>query len=141
MAKTTDTAALIRATGRRVTNARLTVASVLQDARAHMTVAEVLEAVSKSAAHIDQSTVYRVLADLRDAGIVAESQFNPGESTFEWIAGASHHHLHCSSCSRTFGLDDDLVRRFLSAVSRRHDFSPDAPHMVLSGLCAECSAK
>ena len=133
-----NTATLLRSAGRRVTNARLQVAHVLQHSVSHMTVAEVLDGVNRADAHIDQSTVYRVLADLRDSGLVAESRFGTGEASYEWLAGSNHHHLHCSECGETFALDETLVAEFVNRVKDRHGFLADATHMVLNGTCSRC---
>ncbi len=135
-----NTATLLRSAGRRVTNARLHVAHVLQHSSGHVTASGVLAGVAKADAHIDQSTVYRVLADLRDSGLVAESRFGPGEASYEWLAGANHHHLHCSECGKTTALDGELVKRFVGDVKERHGFAVDATHMVLNGVCANCGS-
>lgn len=141
MAAQQDPATLIRSAGKRVTNARLTVAHVLQHDKEHMTATEVLTAVAEADAHIDQSTVYRVLADLRDSGLVAESRFGPGEASYEWLAGSNHHHLHCTECSGTTPLDHALVDRFINGVTEQHGFKTDATHIVLNGICERCGGK
>lgn len=128
----------MRSAGRRVTNARLTVASVLQHGHEHMSAPEVLAAVEAEGVHIDQSTVYRVLADLRDSGLVAESRFGSGEASYEWLAGANHHHLHCTECGKTTVLDQGLVDRFVESVREQHGFEADATHMVMAGICNQC---
>ncbi len=133
-----DPAVLIRSAGKRVTHARLTVVSVLQHGSMHMTATDVLSAVGEAGAHIDQSTVYRVLADLRDSGLVAESRFGSGEASYEWLGGSNHHHLHCNECDRVLPLDDGLVDRFVASVAQSHDFEADATHMVVSGTCDRC---
>lgn len=138
MAAHHDPASLLRSAGRRVTNARLTVASVLQHGVEHMSATEVLSAVEAAGTHIDQSTVYRVLADLRDSGLVAESRFGSGEASYEWLAGANHHHLHCTECGETTPLDHGLVDGFVESVRERHGFEADATHMVLTGVCERC---
>lgn len=135
------TATLLRSAGKRVTTARLHVAHVLQHSRGHISATEVLNRVEETDAHIDQSTVYRVLADLRDAGLVAESRFGPGEASYEWLAGANHHHLHCNECGKTSALDADLVEEFVLSVSDRHGFISDATHLVLNGVCSNCKAE
>ena len=136
-----NTATLLRSAGRRVTNARLQVAHVLQHSKGHMSAAEVLAGVTEADAHIDQSTVYRVLADLRDSGLVAESRFGSSEATYEWVAGANHHHLHCVECGKTTQLAADVVDAFAGSVNDRHGFEADTRHMVLNGICDQCRAE
>lgn len=133
-----NTETLLRSAGRRVTNARLQVAHVLQHSEGHVTASEVLEGVAEAQARIDQSTVYRVLADLRDSGLVAESRFGSSEASYEWLAGSNHHHLHCTECDKVSALDFDPVSEMAEKVLQRHGFEVDATHMVLSGICADC---
>ena len=139
MAINSDPAELIRSAGRKVTNARLTVAEVLLVSDTHMTVPEVVDDVEGAGVHVDKSTVYRVLADLRDLGLVAESRFGAGEANYEWIADSNHHHLYCSVCSETFPLDDDLVDQITKDVYEKYGFSADLSHTVLAGTCRQCS--
>ena len=70
-----DYADLLRRSGRRVTNARLSVMAALGAAEGHLTASQVIESVQQQGSHVDQSTIYRALSDLRDAGMVAESRF------------------------------------------------------------------
>ncbi len=136
-----NTATLLRSAGRRVTNARLQVAHVLQHSRGHLSASGVLAGVRQADGHIDQSTVYRVLADLRDTGLVAESRFGNSEATYEWIAGDDHHHLHCVECGETTQLSSDLVDRFDGAVLEQHGFRAENRHMVINGVCERCSVE
>ena len=130
---------LIRSAGRKVTNARLTVAEVLRGTDTHMTAPEVLDNVEGAGVHVDKSTVYRVLADLRDLGLVAESRFGAGEANYEWIADSNHHHLYCANCRETYPLDDDVVDRITRDVYAKYGFSADLSHTVLAGTCRGCS--
>ena len=139
MAINSDPAELIRSAGRKVTNARLTVAEVLRVSDTHMTAPEVLGDVEGAGVHVDKSTVYRVLADLRDFGLVAESRFGAGEANYEWIADSNHHHLYCSVCHETFPLDDDLIDQITKDVYEKYGFSADLSHTVLAGTCRQCS--
>ena len=91
--------------------------------------------------HVDKSTVYRVLADLRDVGLVAESRFGAGEANYEWIAESNHHHLFCSNCHETSSLDEDLVDRIMDEVYDKYGFSADLNHTVLAGTCRRCSGE
>lgn len=141
MAIDNDPADLIRSAGRKVTNARLTVAEVLRGSDSHMSAPEVLDNVEGAGVHVDKSTVYRVLADLRDLGLVAESRFGAGEANYEWIADSNHHHLFCSNCRETFSLDDELVDRIIRDVYAKYGFSADLNHTVLVGTCGRCSVK
>ena len=131
---------LIRGAGKRATNARVLVSVVLQNTKDHMTPVEIIREVSASGGHIDPSTIYRVLADLRDIGMIAESRFKPGEPRYEWIYGESHHHLHCKFCGDTIPLDTVLVKKFSESIEGTHGFTSNLSHLVLPGKCIQCKS-
>jgi Fe2+ or Zn2+ uptake regulation protein len=103
-----------------------------------MTTAEVIAAARRQVAHIDASTVYRTLAELRDAHMVAETRLAYGESFYEWIAEEPHHHLRCASCGSLTGLDSTLVSHLASGSLKHHGFKLNTDHLVFEGLCAQC---
>lgn len=129
---------VLRGSGLRATPARRAVIDVLRSAHNHMTVSEVIAALTNHGSKFDQSTVYRVLSDLGGVGLVAESRLSPGDTVFEWISQSNHHHLQCTSCGRTLSLDDELVEDFIKKVHSRHGFHVDATHLVLSGIEHDC---
>lgn len=133
-----DSATLLRSRGKRVTNARLAVLAALRHAESHLTATQVIEEMQGTGAHVDQSTVYRALADLRDAKLIAESRFGSGEAAYEWIAESNHHHLYCTRCEQVLDLDSEVVEGFMSQVSARYGFKTDARHLVLTGTCGDC---
>lgn len=114
--------------------------SVLRQSASHMTPTEVITDVEDSGVHVNQSTIYRALSDLRDAGLVAESRFGSGEASYEWIAEQNHHHVHCTVCGQTVDLGERPVQKFLADVAQQTGFAPDMKHLVITGLCRECQS-
>lgn len=136
-----EAATALRSSGKRVTSARIAVIEALRHSAAHMTPSEVIEAVRKDVPHVDQSTVYRTLAELRDTRLVAETRLGHGESFYEWLAGQPHHHLRCVSCGGIASLDHALVEGLAGSARKRHGFALDTSHVVLEGTCAKCQRR
>ncbi len=136
-----EAAASLRAKGLRVTNARLAVMAALRHAGEHMTPPQVLQAARSGVPHVDPSTVYRTLTELRDARLVTETPLGRGDSFYEWNGAAPHHHLRCSICGDLAGLDSDLVASLATRLKARHGFALGDDHLVLTGTCAACEAK
>lgn len=134
-----DATTALRSTGMRVTSARLAVITALRHTGAHMTTSEVIAAARKDVPHIDPSTVYRTLAELASARLVAETRLGHGESFYEWTGEDHHHHLRCDSCGALADLDPDAVASFTCRVRALHGFELNADHLVLSGTCASCA--
>lgn len=112
--------------------------SALRDQGGHISATRVAEIVRAELPHVDTSTIYRILADLRDARLVAEARFGSGETTYELIARSAHHHLFCRGCGATGPLEDSLVDAFVASVRDLYRFEANADHLVLQGTCREC---
>jgi Fur family ferric uptake transcriptional regulator len=95
---------------------------------------------------LPQSSIYRNLGDLEDAGVVrrvmTEEDFGRYVLT-EDLTG-HHHHLVCSSCGRTtdITLPADFERSLdvaLDSVARDADFADVGHRLDLIGTCADCA--
>ena len=136
-----EVGARLRAAGHRYTRGRRRLVEVLRRADAPMTIPQVLESDDRLA----QSSVYRNLVVLEEAGavtrIVTQDEFARYELA-EQLTG-HHHHLICSSCGDVSdfalqpGVEDELERA-LRNVARRSGFAADGHRLDLVGVCATC---
>ena len=92
-----------------------------------------------------QSSVYRNLVVLEDAGVVRRIVTNDEFSRYELAEDLTghHHHLICSKC----GAVDDFtvsaaleaeIEKVLKRVAKRHEFTIDGHRLDLIGACSEC---
>lgn len=121
-----------------VTNAIL---DLLDGHHAHLTAAQVYEAVRKNLTAVNRSTVYRALKRLVDAGEVSISDMGLDSQVFERRSDTPHHHLVCQSCGKIYTLGDAEVREFFYEVESAHQFRIITNHLILYGICARCSSK
>ena len=130
--------------GQRYTAQRRTIVDVIADAGRPLTTPEVL---ARSGHRLSQSSVYRNLAVLADAGVLRRL---PGSGDFdlfeldEALSGHHHHHLHCTSCSVVIDVPAG-PRLELAVVTEAEELAADlgfavAGHSVdLYGVCADCA--
>jgi Fur family transcriptional regulator, ferric uptake regulator len=88
------------------------------------------------------ASVYRVLEQLADLGLVHRVDLG-GESTrFEPAlpGGEHHHHLVCDACGRVDKFDDDALERALSRVASAQGYELVQHDVVLHGACDGCRA-
>src|SRR3990172_254354 len=78
-----DTAAVLRAAGQRVTPQRILILGCVRHAGGHVTAAQILDEVRRSFPYIDASTVYRTLAAAKERRLVSEVNLGGGEDLFE----------------------------------------------------------
>ena len=138
-----DTASVrLRAAGHRYTSLRRRLVELLSRAGNPISIPEIL----KSRRGLAQSSVYRNLADLEQAGVVrrvmTEEEFGRYELT-EDLTG-HHHHLICSSCGKVedVTVSDDLegtLDRSLDRLARRAGFAQVSHRLDLIGLCSDCA--
>jgi Fur family ferric uptake transcriptional regulator len=91
------------------------------------------------------SSLYRSLAVLEEAGVVAPHFSAKGITRYElaeWLAG-HHHHLVCLSCGlvEDFEIPGELERELRSIVARigsRSGFEPTDHALEIEGTCARC---
>ena len=134
---------LLRSSGQRYTGSRRAVVDVLVDEGRPMTLPEILARQPDLA----QSSAYRNLAELEQAGVVRRIITSDEHSHFELaedLTGHHHHHLICTDCGAVtdFAVPADLERqieRSASTVARKYGFVVDAHRLDLVGRCADCS--
>ncbi|HTH05868.1 MAG TPA: transcriptional repressor [Ilumatobacteraceae bacterium] len=134
-------AAKLLAVEQQYTANRRAVTSVLADADGPMTLPEILGADPSLA----QSSAYRSLAVLVDAGVVRRLVHGSDHAHYELAEHLTehHHHLVCDSCGTV--VDVTLPERVESAMDRsfidvagKHGFVASRHNVDIYGMCAAC---
>lgn len=129
----------LKAQGYRLTPQRLIILQILEEARMHLSPAEVYNAARERIPGITEATVYRTLEFLSREGLAWVTSNPDGHLIYE-ESSHCHHHLVCRGCGRTVEVDDhylqDLYRRFQKDTGYRVDSS----HLLFFGLCPSCAA-
>ena len=91
----------LKSSGLKATLPRLKILEVFQtsDIR-HLTAEDVYKHLLAEGSDIGLATVYRVLMQFEQAGILTRSHFESGKSVFELNEGKHHDHLVCLDCGR-----------------------------------------
>ncbi len=130
--------------GLRRTAQRARILVTLRHASRQLTAAEVYAGLEHSgdvetSAPISLSTVYRTLEGLRDAGLVAAHEAQPGATTFEWAHEATtHHHLRCVRCGHTLEVELPRLTALETEIRARTGFEASTRHLAISGVCRTC---
>jgi len=89
----------LKSSGLKATLPRIRILEVFQTtAQRHMTAEDVYKALLVEGADIGLATVYRVLMQFEQAGILSRNHFESGKSVFELNEGTHHDHLVCLDC-------------------------------------------
>ena len=127
---------------RNITQQRLDIAKRFLSMRGHHTLEEIYLAIREKSPKVGQSTVYRTIHLLRDAGLVREVLLEDGSMRYEAALGKEHHdHLICQQCGKIIEFLDNDVEALQSKIAERAGFRLLGHHMLLFGLCQDCQKK
>ena len=127
----------LKSTGLKATLPRLKILEVFQrGTQRHMTAEDVFRVLLQERSDIGLATVYRVLTQFEQAGILSRSHFESGKAVYEINEGTHHDHLVCLDCGRVEEFYDAEIERRQLAVAKAKGF--DIAEHALS-LYAHCT--
>ncbi|QEI07205.1 ferric iron uptake transcriptional regulator [Pigmentiphaga aceris] len=129
----------LKSIGLKATFPRLKILDVFRKAEhRHMSADDVYRLLMTENVDIGLATVYRVLTQFEEAGILLRSQFDGGKSVFELNGGEHHDHLVCTSCGIVEEFHDAEIERRQQEIADRHGFTLTEHALSLYGLCGAC---
>ncbi|AMO23370.1 ferric iron uptake transcriptional regulator [Ramlibacter solisilvae] len=113
----------LKSTGLKATLPRLKILDVFQKGgQRHMTAEDVFRVLLQDHADIGLATVYRVLTQFEQAGILTRSHFESGKAVYELNEGTHHDHMVCLDCGRVEEFYDAEIERRQNAVAEAKGF-------------------
>ncbi|MEP6825812.1 MAG: ferric iron uptake transcriptional regulator, partial [Ramlibacter sp.] len=108
----------LKSTGLKATLPRLKILDVFQKgAQRHMTAEDVFRVLLEERSDIGLATVYRVLTQFEQAGILSRSHFESGKAVYELNEGQHHDHLVCLDCGKVEEFYDAEIENRQHAVA------------------------
>jgi Fur family ferric uptake transcriptional regulator len=127
----------LKSTGLKATLPRLKILDVFQKGeQRHMTAEDVFRILLEERSDIGLATVYRVLTQFEQAGILTRSHFESGKAVYELNEGTHHDHLVCLDCGRVEEFYDAEIEKRQHAVAKTKGFQI-AEHAL--SLYAHCT--
>ena len=127
----------LKSSGLKATLPRLKILGVFERAqRRHLTAEDVYRALMLDGADIGLATVYRVLMQFEQAGLLTRSNFESGTSVFELNEGQHHDHLVCLTCGRVEEFFDPDIEQRQRAVAQARGFELQEHPLALYATCA-----
>jgi len=133
----TDNNTALKKAGLKVTLPRLKILEVLQEPEGHHGSAEDLyKRLIDMGEEIGRATVYRVLNQFDDAGIVTRHNFEGGKSVFELTQQHHHDHLICLDCGKVIEFRDEYIEERQREIATRHGIKLSNHSLYLYGHCS-----
>lgn len=138
MADRTD----LKQAGLKTTRPRLKVLSVLENSEVrHMAAEDVYKILLDDQQPIGLATIYRVLTQFEDAGLVIRNKFEGERAVFELNDAAHHDHMVCVECGEVIEFVDQRIETQQEKVARDHGFTIHDHALTLYGKCKNCTKK
>lgn len=114
----------LKSTGLKATLPRLKILEIFQAGKQrHMTAEDVFRVLLEERSDIGLATVYRVLTQFEQAGLLNRNNFESGKAVYEINEGQHHDHLVCLDCSRVEEFYDAEIEKRQHAVAKAKGFS------------------
>jgi Fur family transcriptional regulator, ferric uptake regulator len=113
----------LKSTGLKATLPRLKILDVFHKGeQRHMTAEDVFRVLLEERSDIGLATVYRVLTQFEQAGILSRSHFESGKAVYELNEGTHHDHLVCLDCARVEEFYDPEIEKRQNDVAKLKGF-------------------
>lgn len=105
----------------------------------HLSSEDLYRLVKTDDPSIGQTTVYRTLKLLTEAGLAREVRFGDGITHYEHNYKHQHHdHMICSECGRIIEFFSAELEAIQDAMAAKHRFQVTQHLLRIIGVCAEC---
>ena len=113
----------LKSTGLKATLPRLKILEIFQKgAQRHMTAEDVFRVLLQDRSDVGLATVYRVLTQFEQAGILSRSHFESGKAVYELNEGQHHDHMVCLDCGKVEEFYDAEIEKRQHAVAKSKGF-------------------
>ena len=114
----------LKNTGLKATLPRLKILEIFQAGKQrHMTAEDVFRVLLEDRSDIGLATVYRVLTQFEQAGLLNRSNFESGKAVYELNEGQHHDHLVCLDCRKVEEFYDAEIEKRQHAVAQAKGFA------------------
>jgi Fur family ferric uptake transcriptional regulator len=126
----------LKNTGLKATLPRLKILEVFQRGQnRHMTAEDVYRLLLEERSDVGLATVYRVLTQFEQAGILIRSHFESGKAVYELDEGQHHDHLVCLDCGKVEEFYDAEIEKRQHAVAKAKGFTITDHALSLYATC------
>src|SRR5437762_8704543 len=105
----------------------------------HLSNEDLYRLVKEEDSSIGQTTVYRTLKLLSEAGLAREVRFGDGRTHYEHNYKHEHHdHMICSECGKIIEFYSAELEAIQDAMAAKYKFELTEHLLRMIGVCADC---
>ncbi|HWX95453.1 MAG TPA: Fur family transcriptional regulator [Solirubrobacteraceae bacterium] len=128
--------------GYRRGGARRAILELLGEQSCALSAVEIQQALARRNRDVSRSSVYRVMEELEEIGLLQRVEIGHGVVRYEPARSGPghHHHLVCDQCGRLEPFTDDGLERAIRRLSDRVPLRVSEHEIVIHGACETCAA-
>ena len=128
----------LKSAGLKATLPRLKIINLFESSKVrHLTAEDVYKLLLGEGLDIGLATVYRVLTQFEQAGLLVRHHFESGKAVFELNPGTHHDHLVCLQCGRVEEFYDAEIEKRQVKVARERGFEISEHALYLYADCTK----
>lgn len=129
----------LKKVGLKVTLPRLKVLEILEQTEKdhHLTAEDVYKILIEQGEEVGLATVYRVLTQFEQAGIVRRLSFENNISTFELDTGDNHDHIVCIKSGQVTEFVDPIIEERIQQIAKENGYHMASHSLVIYGTAEE----
>ncbi|MYM33685.1 ferric iron uptake transcriptional regulator [Duganella sp. FT50W] len=128
----------LKASGLKATLPRIKILDIFQNSEVrHLTAEDVYKILLADNMDVGLATVYRVLTQFEQAGLLNRNHFETGKAIFELNAGSHHDHLVCMDCGRVEEFFDEAIEERQNVIAKERGFKIAEHALAIYGNCTK----
>ena len=134
----------LKSSGLKVTLPRLKILELFQNrnpGQRHLSAEDLYRLLLSEDMDIGLATIYRVLTQFEQAGLLVRRNFESGKALYELNEGEPHDHLLCLSCGKVVEFNDTQIYQRQDEIATEYGFVIQERSMTLYGTCSDCQNK
>ena len=133
-----DTAQSLKGSGLKATLPRRKILELFESSKVrHLSAEDVYKALLAEGIDVGLATVYRVLTQFEQAGLLVRHHFESGKAVFELNEGKHHDHLVCMQCGRVEEFYDAEIEKRQLKIARERGFEIREHALYLYAECTK----
>jgi Fur family transcriptional regulator, ferric uptake regulator len=134
----TNNPADLRASGLKATLPRIKILDIFHNSQVrHLSAEDVYKILLAENMDVGLATVYRVLTQFEQAGLLSRNHFETGKAVFELNEGSHHDHLVCLDCGRVEEFFDEDIEKRQHKIAKDRGFNLTEHALALYAHCTK----
>lgn len=124
--------------GLKATLPRLKILSLFENSKErHLSAEDIYKVMMAAGEDVGLATVYRVLTQFEQAGLLIRHHFESGKAVFELNGGSHHDHIVCIKCGRVEEFYDAEIEKRQTSAAEKLGFKMQDHSLTIYGICTK----